>query len=234
MSEANNLKTLQHSAHVVVFHSPVTDLAGLDDALDAAGESWRSVEMSMGSSQSRNEFARLKSQTGCATLPQVFVDGQFIGGLREAQARLQTADQRPPAAAWMGYLGLLPFFATALGVWVGPVWLAGWLVAYAAIILSFIGAIHWGIAITQAQPSAEAIQASVVPALIGWAALLVPPVVGLPVLALCFVGWRVWESRHGAAGMPRWFRHLRTALTVGAVMAIVGGWMALLPFTGKA
>ncbi len=139
----------------------------------------------------------------------------------------------PPAAAWMGYLGLLPFFATALGVWIGPDWIAGWLLAYGAVILSFVGAIHWGLVMGRGESLATMYQASVIPALIGWAALLVPVIVGLPVVALAFIGWRIWESRVGVESMPRWFRRLRTALTVGAVVALLGGWIALLPFTGK-
>lgn len=139
----------------------------------------------------------------------------------------------PPAAAWMGYLGLLPFFATALGVWVGPNWIAGWLLAYGAIILSFVGAIHWGLVMGRGEASAAVFQASVLPALVGWAALLVPVIVGLPVVAVAFIAWRVWESRAAVVAMPRWFRRLRTALTLGAVVALLGGWAALLPFTGK-
>ncbi len=153
------------------------------------------------------------------------------------QSTVASADRAehplPPAAAWMGYLGLLPFFATALGVWIGPVWLAGWLLAYGAIILSFVGAIHWGLVMGRGEASAAVFQASVVPALVGWAALLVPTIVGLPVLVVAFIAWRVWEYRTVASAMPRWFRHLRTALTAGAVVALTGGWLALLPFTGK-
>jgi len=97
------------------------------------------------------------------------------------QSTVASADRAehalPPAAAWMGYLGLLPFFATALGVWIGPVWLAGWLLAYGAIILSFVGAIHWGLVMGRGEASAAVFQASVVPALVGWAALLVPTIV---------------------------------------------------------
>lgn len=146
-----------------------------------------------------------------------------------------TADSQslPPAAAWMGYLGLLPFFATALAVWIGPAWIAGWLLAYGAIILSFVGAIHWGLVMGQGEPSAAVFQASVVPALVGWAALLVPVIVGLPVVAAAFIVWRIWESRLMVAAMPRWFRRLRTALTAGAVVALLGGWLALLPVIGK-
>jgi len=139
---------------------------------------------------------------------------------------------RPPAAAWMGYLGLLPFFAAALGLWVGPAWFAGVLLAYGAVILSFVGAIQWGLASSAADPRADAFYASVVPALVAWLALLLPAWLALPMLALGFVVWRIWEGLNGLS-MPRWLRRLRTVLTIGAVISLLGGWLALLPITGK-
>lgn len=232
MTKQSDIRNLAGSAEVVVFHSPVTDLGGLDVLLERSGREWRMIEMGMGSTQSREQFAELKSQTGCPTLPQVFFQGRFVGGLQAAEAKLQAGNGHPTAAAWMGYLGLLPFFIAGLGLWVGPSWLGGWLTAYGAVILAFVGAIHWGVAMSQRNPAAESFYASVLPALVGWVALLVPRLIGLPILIAGFVAWRVWEHRVGQASMPRWFRRLRTVLTVGAVLGLTAGWMALLPFTG--
>ena len=233
MAGDDDLRQLARSADVVVFHSPVTDLGGLDEQLEESGCNWRAIEMGMGSSDSREQFRRLKAMTGRGTLPQVFVEGRFVGGLQAAQARLNEGSGASTAAAgWMGYLGLLPFLATAIGVWFGPAWAAGWLAAYGAVILAFVGAIYWGLAMTRRDTPPEWFYASVVPALVAWAALLVPAIVGLPVIAAGFIGWRVWESREAAKNLPRWFRRLRTVLTSGAVLALVGGWLALLPFTG--
>lgn len=232
MSSGHDIQELAKSAEVVVFHSPVTDLAGLDELLEGSGREWRAIEMGMGSAESRDQFARLKSLTGSATLPQVFINGRFVGGLRDAEARIALADRHQTAAAWMGYLGLLPFFAGAAGPWLGIDWLAGWLLAYGAVILSFVGAIHWGVAMGRRNSAPEWFYASVTPALAGWVALLLPRLIGLPLLAAAFVGWRLWEYRGSAPGLPRWFRRLRTALTIGAVLSLVAGWLALLPFTG--
>lgn len=232
MSAETETVELARSAPVVVFHSPVTDLAGLDERLDRAGQRWRAVELGMGDAANRERFQALKALTGSATLPQVFMDGRFVGGLREAQARLDAGPARqrmPAAAAWMGCLGLLPFLAGALGVWFGPNWVAGWLAAYGAVILSFVGAVHWGLAVADARPAPEAYYASVVPALVGWAALLVPLIVALPVLAAAFVLWRYWEYQHARVTLPRWFRRLRTLLTVGAAGSLAVAWPALLP-----
>ncbi|UEX79100.1 DUF3429 family protein [Spiribacter halobius] len=235
MSADGEIVELARSAPVVVFHSPVTDLAGLDQRLDQAGLRWRAVELGMGDSDNRARFQALKALTGSGTLPQVFMDGRYVGGLREAMARLDAGTPRrgaPAAAAWMGYLGLLPFAAGALGVWFGPAWVAGWLAAYGAVILSFVGAVHWGLAVADARPAPETFYASVVPALVGWAALLVPVIVALPVLAAAFVLWRYWEYQHARTTLPRWFRRLRTALTVGAAASLAIAWPALLPLSG--
>ena len=55
----------------------------------------------------------------------------------------------PRSAAWLGFGGLLPFIGLALTAFVdrhhGIVW-ADALVAYGAVILSFVGALHWGFA----------------------------------------------------------------------------------------
>ncbi len=234
MADDSDVRSLANSADVVVFHSPVTDLGGLDELLERSGREWRAIEMGMGSSESREQFARLKDLTGSRTLPQVFVDGRFVGGLRAAEDRLQAVERHQTAAGWMGYLGLLPFLAGAAGVWLGPHWLAGWLVAYGAVILAFVGAVHWGLAMSRRNPPPEVFYASVMPALVGWVALLLPRIVGLPVLAAGFVAWRVWEYREARASMPRWFRRLRSVLTVGAVFSLLAGWAALLPLTGTA
>ena len=232
MAESSDIRQLADSAEVVVFHSPVTDLGGLDELLERSGREWRMIEMGMGSTQSREQFAELKSQTGCPTLPQVFLQGRFVGGLQAAKAKLQAANGHHAAAAWMGYLGLLPFLIGGFGLWVGPSWLGGWLAAYGAVILAFVGAIHWGLAMTESNPAPERFYASVLPALVGWGALLLPRLIGLPVLIVGFVAWRIWEHRVGQASMPRWFRRLRTLLTLGAVLGLGAGWIALLPFTG--
>lgn len=61
-----------------------------------------------------------------------------------------------PTVAWvLGYGGLIPFFVLAVLVLLGNEFLpqqgittsqlALWLAAYAAVILSFLGAVHWGV-----------------------------------------------------------------------------------------
>ena len=62
----------------------------------------------------------------------------------------------PPAAAVLGLAGVLPFVAAAVGsLQPGPLgaFALTALIAYGAVILSFLGGIHWGMAIHRANPS---------------------------------------------------------------------------------
>jgi len=59
------------------------------------------------------------------------------------------AKKPPQLALLLGYAGLVPFVSGALGIWGIPI---GWrpfvldaLLDYAAVILAFMGAIHWGL-----------------------------------------------------------------------------------------
>jgi hypothetical protein len=103
---------------------------------------------------------------------------------------------------------------------------------YGAVILSFLGGIHWGMAIAgPVAPPATATAAgrrlgrrlawSVVPSLVGWAALLVPPVAGLFVLAAAFavqLGIDLRATKRGAA--PAWYPRLRVPLTLVVVASL--------------
>lgn len=228
MNSQSELDRLCAQARVVVFHSPVTDLGGLDDTLTEAGVDWTPVELGMGNAANRELFSDLKAITGHRTLPQVFVDGTFVGGLEALPQCLGRDAAAPRAAAWMGYLGLLPFLAGAIGMWAGMAGAGTWLAAYGAVILSFVGAIHWGAAAGRGQYAPLPYALSVVPALIGWAALLLPLGTGLVLLAIAFAAWRIAEHGLLDVHQPGWLRHLRTRLTAGASISLLVGAAAAL------
>ncbi len=137
----------------------------------------------------------------------------------------------PPAAAWLGAAGVLPFaFLAGAGViLVGSLEekaiLA--LAAYGAVILSFLGGVHWGLAIgdagtaNQERVSYRRLAISVVPSLVAWCALLLPTVATLPVLAAAFaamlaVDWRL----AGKTEAPSWYPKLRWPLTAAVVFSL--------------
>lgn len=228
MNSQSDLDRLCAQARVVVFHSPVTDLGGMDDALTNAGVEWIPVELGMGSAGNRELFQELKAMTGHRTLPQVFVDGAFVGGIEALPRCLDHGAAAPDAAAWMGYLGLLPFIAGMMGMWIGAAGAGAWLVTYGAVILSFVGAIHWGTAAARGEYAHLPYALSVVPALIGWVALLLPLGAGLVVMAIAFTAWRVAEHDLLDAHQPGWLQRLRTRLTAGATISLLLGALAAL------
>lgn len=82
--------------------------------------------------------------------------------------------------AWLGYAGLLPFLvcSAALVVSADPVLVqiaVDVLLSYAAVIASFLGAVHWGFAAHDSANLRVRLRWGVTPALIAWTLLLLPP-----------------------------------------------------------
>ena len=145
----------------------------------------------------------------------------------EATKRLNPA---PSAAATrLGYLAAVPFVAGAALAWSTggdtQAMAVRALVAYAAVVASFIGAIHWGFAFAQTAPRAGLFLWGVVPSMVAWLSLLVAPAAGLAVdavlLVACYWVDRAIYPRQGAA---RWLA-LRLRLTVlAAASCALTGW----------
>lgn len=79
-----DLAELLRSARVVIFRSNLTDVRALIAHLQRQGIDYREVTMGMGSGVERDRFHRLREWTDWSLLPQVFVDGAFVGGADEA------------------------------------------------------------------------------------------------------------------------------------------------------
>lgn len=112
-----------------------------------------------------------------------------------------------PIALWLGYGGLIPFAALAALAWLlEPEWrpfTTAALSAYAAVIVSFLGGIHWGIGFRDGTP--RLFLWGVLPSLVAAAALLLPPRHGLlmhgVMLLLCYA---VDRSVYPAHGLQAW------------------------------
>jgi len=132
-----------------------------------------------------------------------------------------------PAALRLGYAGLLPFVGGALLVWL--VWpeahpyttLA--LSAYAAVIVSFLGGIHWGIGFREAAPPASLFVWGIVPSLVAWVAVMMPASAGLVIhglmLLVCYAVDRRVYPRHG---MGAWLTLRFRLSTVAALSCFLG------------
>ena len=107
---------------VVLVVSPLTDARPVSRWLKRHGIAFEQVELSMASAQSREQFHQLQAATGWHGLPQIFFDGEFVGGIEEFFAHPRVVRAEPAAGAqpvrraaqWLGYLGGLPFVACAL------------------------------------------------------------------------------------------------------------------------
>lgn len=135
----------------------------------------------------------------------------------------------PPAAAVLGVTGLVPFLGLAALALLAPALreaALGALRSYGAVILSFVGALHWAYAVRRvAHGSSAWIQYgwSVIPALVAWATLLLPIPAGLRGQAAALVAC-LWID-HAMARVdpvPAWLLRLRLLLT-----AVAAGTLAL-------
>jgi hypothetical protein len=104
---------------------------------------------------------------------------------------------------------------------------------YGAIILSFVGALWWGLAIHAPAnaPRNTLFVWSVIPALIGWFATLALPDVGLRMLMAGLALQWVLDGmlmRKVPELIPGWMFRLRTMLTFGALGALGLAWWQLV------
>ena len=123
-----------------------------------------------------------------------------------------------PLALRLGHLGLLPFVVGALLVWLvggrdveAHAWISFAVSAYAALIISFLGGIYWGLGFRQAEPSAQPFVWGVLPSLGAWVALVMPAYAGLVLhgvmLIVCYlVDRRLYPALGAAAWLTLRFR----------------------------
>lgn len=141
----------------------------------------------------------------------------------------------PGLVAALGYGGLIPFLACVFGQLSGLFaeqinWLS-LLVAYGAVILSFVGALHWGFAMTlpgldRARKHRSYIW-SVIPALMGFLAIAMDSALSLSLLIMGFA-LAYWQDADLAnrVSLPAWYPRLRAWLSTIACLSLVCGLLA--------
>lgn len=121
----------------------------------------------------------------------------------------------------LGYMGLLPMIAPTILLFFegyhSIIW-SHWLITYAAIILTFVGALHWAFAMTVNKLSETEKRLtfiwSVIPALIAWIAIFINAFYGSILLAIFFVLNLAMDKKIPKnAGLPSWYLPLRSRLT---------------------
>ena len=144
-------------------------------------------------------------------------------------ASLNTAPADLPVnARRLGAAGLLPFAAGALLVWLvrepeAQGFAAQALSVYAALIVSFLGGIHWGLAFRHAEPPMPLLLWGVVPSLVAWPAVLMPAWSGLVVHGVMLVACYAVDRRlYVAEGVARWLTLRFRLSAVAALCCFIG------------
>ncbi|WP_439852711.1 DUF3429 domain-containing protein [Pseudomonas syringae] len=135
----------------------------------------------------------------------------------------------PKHVSLLGYGGLLPFILLALLIPFSldyrPLFEIA-LVNYGAVILSFVGALHWGFAMTVQGMSAEKGRDrfiwSVIPALIAWIATLLPMPLGCLLLVIGLAA-HLRQDRQllRVMSLPAWYLPMRLRLTFVASVSLL-------------
>ncbi len=133
----------------------------------------------------------------------------------------------PLVARRLGYGGLLPFVAGALLVWLvredAHAYVTLALSTYAAVIVSFLGGIHWGLAFRHAQPPTALLIWGVVPSLVAWLAVMMPPNAALVILGAMLVGsYAVDRQLYPAQGVAHWLVLRFRLSAVAALSCFIG------------
>ncbi|MEJ6008175.1 DUF3429 domain-containing protein [Paucibacter sp. AS339] len=130
-----------------------------------------------------------------------------------------------PQAQRLGLLGLLPFVFGAMLVWLvggrnveAHAWISFALSAYAALIISFLGGIYWGLGFRQSEPSLQPFVWGIMPPLGAWIALVMPAYAGLVLHGVMLVVCYLVDRRlYPALGASAWLT-LRFRLSAGAAL----------------
>lgn len=135
------------------------------------------------------------------------------------------------------FAGIIPFVATSglMFVWrddpASKVTMAPWLLVYAAIILSFLGGVRWGVEIAKRErPRFAELGPSILGALAGWGLVMasfrygaLPPIFGA--MAGALVLYYLYDAI--SPELPIWYRRMRLWPTIGAVASLLLAYFLL-------
>ena len=125
---------------------------------------------------------------------------------------------------WLTLSGAIPFIACSAVLWLAPpayrAFATTVLTSYAAVILSFLGGIQWGLAVNLIDTAPKSARTmfllSVVPSLLAWAMLLLPASSSRIIVAMCLFAfvWVVDALLNLQKLIPAWYFKLRSIITV--------------------
>ena len=138
-----------------------------------------------------------------------------------------TLEANAPLPKLLGYAGLIPFVGLALLVHT----LAGYqevlrhaLLGYGACIVSFVGAVHWGIGLATNGKRSAGILWSVVPSIAAWVVLSVNSQLSCVAMAAVLVFCLIADFRFYRLGeLPQWYMRMRITLTAVGALSLIAG-----------
>ena len=145
-----------------------------------------------------------------------------------SRATMRTKPASAPAPI-LGIGGLFPFVGLAItvgyGQAIGRFYALLALSYYGAVILTFVGALHWGYALKRNARGRDAwlqYAFSVAPALMAWLSLLFPVWIALRLQAAGLLLCILFDRRMARLDpLPAWFFRLRIALTLVAAASLI-------------
>lgn len=154
--------------------------------------------------------------------------------IEEGSSEPETVSRSAGTARLLGFAGLAPFIALSLwlyGIAPDHEWRAGTillLLAYGAVVLSFLGGARWGIALSGQDHDARLdFSLAMLPPLIGWIAIFIPVPYAFAVLAVAFSAQGAWDTLAvHAEKAPGWYGELRTILTIIVVLTMIVAFIA--------
>ncbi|MFN9708915.1 MAG: DUF3429 domain-containing protein [Burkholderiales bacterium] len=139
-----------------------------------------------------------------------------------------------PMALRLGYLGMLPFVIFAALTWMIPSqsnpdghwYMTFFLSSYAAVSVSLLGGIHWGLAFHSTSPTPMAFIWGVLPPAVSWLGAVLPPHIGLIIhsimLIACYlVDRKVYASEKASDWLTMRFR-LTMVASASCILAVIG------------
>lgn len=234
------LQDLIEETKVVVIGSQLSDTRRIEQVLEGQFDDVRVKKLDMEVAENKESLKRLQKTSGWSNLPMVYINGDMIGGewelTSQQQLGMNTCGRSTHGFAnIIGYCGLIPF--VGLSIWyalTSDVQQAGFvlsaLLAYAAIILSFVGAIHWGRSLHEPHMvKSNLLQIiSIIPTLLGWAALLVPAKIGLMILIVSF--FLIYLFDRIQYKQLYWMQKIRFNLSMGVIFTLLISLLAAQKF----
>jgi hypothetical protein len=142
------------------------------------------------------------------------------------QTGTKTARVIPLPVRVLGIAGLIPFAVAAFAISSAPEIkpeAAAALLAYGAVILSFLGGIRWGFAVLEGDRAGwTAYGTSAAPALAAWLGVVGGGPGGLLLLAAALTVWFFVErAAPPCLTLPPWYLRIRGGLTAAAALSLI-------------